>query len=884
MLLDLMMPAVNVNGRCDVFDLEVDSVVSSDRFDCMYNESASIADSVDPVDCVLSSWSNDGECSVTCGSGTRSQTRSIITPAADGGAECGSTSRTISCSSGACPVTPVEQCSESKFGINFCDDWCNTPGRWGCGTSTMLATDGRNTDDIDYTCSCSECNGCNIEDSDISLTLIATTVAVEESCMELNADACDIGCDLLKSTVLSDTDGTPCPTYQCLAGDGTCPDCYNHYAPQVAGSEIDVKRSNIGEDDNLAHIYLDWPRYFFDETVEFASGGDAMFEHNGAHGGWSYTHGYNCVDSVYQAFTYQQLRDKGLHVHEGKARFSLDISWNEVIELTGNQTIFGSEIIRHRSESVLFEIDLPTSYVIPMTLNTLTSSSHDEVSSLNVVWVLTAVAQELRGDVPVVEMTFGTVTNAPWSLTYLDTRGADVFSVISEYPLQESRACVYQDTSMTCQTWSIAFETQLDCTGGDQTRAVEVVFNANAVDADTGDVLESMERIVPFLISGSSAFACAEDIGSFLLSHTLYYKYTEDSAWIAEGSSTVEPDKGIDFRVDFSSGATISSVNMIDLTIQTSELISPTVICTGCPVTVLASDYVYQYVFSYTFFSTMYPTGSYSLMLSFEVEYEGSDRRELRRLLIDASGSRGAQVGFSIDIGSPIENAVIVHQIVATVDAVGVDEENKDEVCTAFAMELGGIVEACEIILRVTVRRSLVKSRDSTALRITITEVEDIASAEEALAKSTFVQTLVKNQIIPPEVVLTDIEYEVKSVIVESTDVTNESGSMKTNDSMDEFELIFYAMVGLIVLLVTGLGCRFYLVSLYYMRNPIIPGLQKRNPGRIQLSQSEDDLSMSRVSNSCYPDESEDGSMRLEGYFVNPEILKYRGNDEMLIE
>ena len=43
---------------------------------------------------------------------------------------------------------------------NFCSEWCNSEGLWGCGRGTMLGGDGRNTDNLDYSCSCAGCNGC----------------------------------------------------------------------------------------------------------------------------------------------------------------------------------------------------------------------------------------------------------------------------------------------------------------------------------------------------------------------------------------------------------------------------------------------------------------------------------------------------------------------------------------------------------------------------------------------------------------------------------------------------------------------------------------------------------------------------------------------------
>jgi hypothetical protein len=59
-------------------------------------------------------------------------------------------------------VTPTaERCNDSTFGLGMCSNWCNVKGYWGCGTSTLVGIDGRNTYDKDYTCSCDGCNGCD---------------------------------------------------------------------------------------------------------------------------------------------------------------------------------------------------------------------------------------------------------------------------------------------------------------------------------------------------------------------------------------------------------------------------------------------------------------------------------------------------------------------------------------------------------------------------------------------------------------------------------------------------------------------------------------------------------------------------------------------------
>jgi len=58
------------------------------------------------------------------------------------------------------PSVPAPQCVDDKFGLNFCSEWCNTEGYWGCGTSMIRGHDSRNTANVDYECSCAGCNGC----------------------------------------------------------------------------------------------------------------------------------------------------------------------------------------------------------------------------------------------------------------------------------------------------------------------------------------------------------------------------------------------------------------------------------------------------------------------------------------------------------------------------------------------------------------------------------------------------------------------------------------------------------------------------------------------------------------------------------------------------
>ena len=62
-----------------------------------------------PVDCVVSSWSAFGACSLSCGGGTQTQTRTIVTPDSNGGVACPALSQSQACNVQACeyqaPVT-----------------------------------------------------------------------------------------------------------------------------------------------------------------------------------------------------------------------------------------------------------------------------------------------------------------------------------------------------------------------------------------------------------------------------------------------------------------------------------------------------------------------------------------------------------------------------------------------------------------------------------------------------------------------------------------------------------------------------------------------------------------------------------------------------------
>eukprot|EP00042_Codosiga_hollandica_P029694 m.166269 g.166269 ORF g.166269 m.166269 type:complete len:114 (-) comp53143_c0_seq7:1326-1667(-) len=60
-----------------------------------------------PIDCIVSEWSTYGPCSQSCGGGLQTQSRTVLTPAANGGAVCPPLANTRSCETSLCPVDCV---------------------------------------------------------------------------------------------------------------------------------------------------------------------------------------------------------------------------------------------------------------------------------------------------------------------------------------------------------------------------------------------------------------------------------------------------------------------------------------------------------------------------------------------------------------------------------------------------------------------------------------------------------------------------------------------------------------------------------------------------------------------------------------------------------
>ena len=56
------------------------------------------------VDCEVSDWGDFGACSASCGGGTQTRTRTIVTQAANGGSSCPALTETLPCNTQPCPI------------------------------------------------------------------------------------------------------------------------------------------------------------------------------------------------------------------------------------------------------------------------------------------------------------------------------------------------------------------------------------------------------------------------------------------------------------------------------------------------------------------------------------------------------------------------------------------------------------------------------------------------------------------------------------------------------------------------------------------------------------------------------------------------------------
>ena len=85
-----------------------------------------------PVNCQWGSYGDWSSCSVSCGGGEKSRTRPVVTPASNGGQDCeGESTEYEACNTGACPVN----CQWGSYG-----DWSSCSVSCGGGEKSRTRT------------------------------------------------------------------------------------------------------------------------------------------------------------------------------------------------------------------------------------------------------------------------------------------------------------------------------------------------------------------------------------------------------------------------------------------------------------------------------------------------------------------------------------------------------------------------------------------------------------------------------------------------------------------------------------------------------------------------------------------------------------------------
>lgn len=125
-----------------------------------------------------------------------------------------------------------------------------------------------------------------------------------------------------------------------------------------------------------------------------------------------------------------------------------------------------------------------------------------------VVWVITGSAQEasiING--PLIDVTFKTATSSPWKLLSKNATSEHIAEMI-QFEEISNQTCIYHGVAHYCQEWVVSFYSERECHEGG--REINVDFWSK--------YREDLRPIsMSIVLSGSSAFECAQDLGSFEL-------------------------------------------------------------------------------------------------------------------------------------------------------------------------------------------------------------------------------------------------------------------------------------------------------------------------------------------------------------------------------
>jgi hypothetical protein len=253
---------------------------------------------------------------------------------------------------------------------------------------------------------------------------------------------------------------------------------------------------------------------------------------------------------------------------------------------------------------------------------------------LDTVWIIHSSAQENNiEDSPWVIIKFTTAANAGWELQERYLSGDTVpppedeteyFIHTGEYPCTGEALSGY-----LCQTWEGKFFTEKHGCAKDK-RQIQANYWAFIGGHNTTYNI-TME------VGGSSSFACAEDLGTFIVTAASRCKYQQEDAWSTICPTLYLEDNGW-FEIEISSGAIIESVELMNMTIYTAEVGNNAVICELCQNDPDVYDNTntnhWEFTFSFKFTRDYgFESLGYQMFLEFSITYSTGETGRRRMLL-----------------------------------------------------------------------------------------------------------------------------------------------------------------------------------------------------------------------------------------------------------
>jgi hypothetical protein len=285
--------------------------------------------------------------------------------------------------------------------------------------------------------------------------------------------------------------------------------------------------------------------------------------------------------------------------------------------------------------------DIPTSLpsVDPTVMPTDHPSAFPTESPIDdafVVWMINAIASEISiDDEPWIEVEFTTATSHPWTLDY-ENATSEYIVELHEFEKTEQWDCGnVNGRKSLCQTFSMKFTTKPDCDSA--RRDILITFLAEYTNSNSHQQVKKVT--LPIEISGSSAFQCAENIGTFEIATETWLSLDGDDFVAPSNISEVVIGEDLYLKVAFSSGTNnIETVGVEDILISTSS-IPYNMRCTDCQdnaninFTVIDDSHS-EFTFKITFAEEIFnEPQAVTIRFNFYVTYQ------LRRYLVEFSAS-----------------------------------------------------------------------------------------------------------------------------------------------------------------------------------------------------------------------------------------------------